>query len=144
MPFGLVHAPTSFQSLMAGISRNMTQDYVLSYINDILIYSRKMHDHLIYLQNTFDKLKQANLRLNPSKCYFALDKIKCIEHITPSGISTDPTKIRAVSDFPTQTNKIQMRSSLGICCYYRQSVKGYAAIAAPSNNKLKKSETTLE
>ena len=67
MPFGLVNAPASFQSLMPGIFRNMTQDYVLVYIDDLLIYSRNMHDHLIHLQNTFDKLKQAYLQLNPSK-----------------------------------------------------------------------------
>ena len=35
LPFGLVNAPASFQSLMAGIFRNMTQDYVLAYIDDL-------------------------------------------------------------------------------------------------------------
>ena len=98
-----------------------------------------------HLQNTFDKLKQANLRLNPVKFHFAIEKINYLGHIiTPSGISTDSTKIRAVSDFPTPTNHTQLRSFLGMCCYYRKFVKGYAAIASPLNNKLKKSETKFE
>ena len=67
LPFGLVNALASFQSLMAGIFRNMTQDYVLAYIDDLLIYSQNMQDHLKHLQNIFNKLKQANLRLNPAK-----------------------------------------------------------------------------
>ena len=53
----------------------MSQDYVLSYIDDLLIYSQNMQDHLKHLQNTFDKLKQANLRLNPSNAISHLKKL---------------------------------------------------------------------
>ena len=55
-----------------------------------------------------------------------------------------PPKIRAASDFPTPTNQIHLRSFLGMCCYYTKFAEGYAAIAAPLSNKLKKSETKLE
>ena len=103
LPYGLVNAPVSFQSLVAGIFRNMTQDYVLVYIDDVLICSCNIKDHLKHLQNTFDKLKQANFRLNPAKCHFALDKISYSGHIiTPTAISTDPHKILAVQEFPAQ------------------------------------------
>ena len=60
---------------MADIFRNMTQCYVLAYIDDLFIYSGNMHNQPIHFQNTFDKLKQANLRLIHGKCYFALDNI---------------------------------------------------------------------
>ena len=94
----------------------MTQDYVFAYIDDLLISSQNMQDQLKHLQNIFDILKQANLRLNPVKCHFALEKINYLGHIiTPSGISTDSAKIRAVSDFPTPTNHTQLRSFLGMC-----------------------------
>ncbi len=81
MPFGLMNAPATFQSLMTQIFRGINWRYVLCYIDDIVIFSSTFEEHLQHIGEVFQRLRNAGLKLTPSKCYFAQKHIKYLGHI---------------------------------------------------------------
>ncbi|KAK6169934.1 hypothetical protein SNE40_018451 [Patella caerulea] len=81
MPFGLSNAPMSFQMVVTDILRDMNYEYVLVYIDDIIIFSKNFDQHLEHLSNVFQKLSDAGIPLKPSKCKFSCEKVKYLGHI---------------------------------------------------------------
>lgn len=65
MPFGLCNAPATFQRLINNIFQKYLNDFVLIYMDDIIIYSKSCDEHLNHLITTFNLLRQTNVRLNP-------------------------------------------------------------------------------
>ena len=75
LPFGLTNSPASFQRLMGHILRGLEYKCALIYIDDIIIFSKTIDDHLKHLEEIFLRLNDANLKLNPTKCVFAKQEI---------------------------------------------------------------------
>ncbi|CAC5392664.1 Retrovirus-related Pol polyprotein from transposon 297 [Mytilus coruscus] len=139
MPFGLKNAPISFQQLMSNVLRGLNWQFVLVYVEDILVLSRSFEEHLSHLEQVFTRLRDANLTLKPSKCVFAAKEVKYLGYIiSKEGIKVDPEKTKAISTFPVPTRQKQVRSFLGMCNYYRRFVDSYSKIATPLNGLLKK------
>ncbi|CAA7035405.1 unnamed protein product [Microthlaspi erraticum] len=83
-----------------------------------------------HLETVFSILRQQQLYLKASKCTFGATVIEYLGHfISAEGVSTDPAKIKAVTDWPTPTNQKQLRSFLGLTNYYRRFIK--ALTSAP-------------
>ena len=94
---------------------------------------------LSYLSQVFDRFRKANLKLKPSKCHFAAKEVKYLGHrFTQEGIGVDTEKTAAVVDFPTPKNQTDVRAFLGLSGYYRRFIQGYAEIARPLNQLLRK------
>lgn len=146
MPFGVTNSPISFQTLMSNVLRRLNWKSVLVYVDDILIFSRSFDEHLQHLAQVFDRLKNANLKLQPTKCHFAGKEVKFLGHvISRKGVSVDPEKTKAVSEFPVPKTPKQVRSFLGMANYYRRFILNFSKIATPLNallNKDKKFEWT--
>ena len=70
MPFGLTNAPTTFQWLMQSCLGNLHLHYCIIYLDDIIVFSKTPEEHVIRLRAVFEKLKQAGMKLKPSKCEF--------------------------------------------------------------------------
>ena len=102
MPFGLMNAPISFQTLMSGVLRDTNFKSLLVYIDDVLIFSPDFSTHLRDLNQVFRKLREAGLTLQPSKCHFAVkQQLKFLGHIiSRHGVEVDPEKSRIVSEYP--------------------------------------------
>lgn len=95
VPFGLTSAPSTFSRLMEYVLRNLTYKICLIYLDDILIYSRTFEEHLTNLRQVFDRLRHANLKLKPSKCNFACQKVTYLGHgISSAGVSPDEDKFQ--------------------------------------------------
>ncbi|PFX12172.1 Retrovirus-related Pol polyprotein from transposon 17.6, partial [Stylophora pistillata] len=115
MPFGLTNSGQSFQRLMGHILRGLEYRFALIYIDDIIIFSKSVDEHLVHLEEIFKRLREANIKLNPKKCDFVKQRVEYLGHIvTPEGISPNPEKIRVVQEFPTPTNLKELRNFLGI------------------------------
>ena len=139
MPFGLCNAVATFQRLMDLVLSGLNLDICLVYLDDVVIFSSTMEQHLERLELVFKRLLGANLKLKPSKCFLMQTKVTFLGHIVSSdGIATDPEKIKLVSDWPVPTTLKQLRGFLGLSGYYRRFVEDYAKKAAPLNNLMKK------
>ncbi len=115
MPFGLTNAPGVFQRVMvkvlAGLNPEDRPEYVVAYIDDILVFSRTLEDHL---RQVTQHVQEAGLKLNPSKCRFVREEVEYLGHlITPQGLKTNPRLVAAVADFPQPQNLSEVRRFFG-------------------------------
>jgi len=124
MPFGLTNAPTTFQCIMNQVLHPFLRKFVMVFLDDILIYSNSLEDHLIHLQQVLEVLRVNKLYLKASKCSFAQQSLEYLGHIiSDKGVATDNSKIQAMLQWPTPTSMIELRAFLGLTGYYRKFVK---------------------
>ena len=99
MPFGLCNAPGTYQRLMQTVFREEIFNSLLCYLDDILVYSTTIAEHLERLEVVFVKLQKFGLKLAPNKCSLFKTEVLYLGHqVSAEGIATDPKKIEAVSN----------------------------------------------
>ncbi len=133
MPFGLTNAPSVFQRLMTrvlvGLNPEGGPDFVVVYIDDVLVFSRTLEDHL---EQVIARLQEAGLKLQPAKCHFLQEEVEYLGHvITPFGLKPTPRLTLAVKEFPVPRSTKEVRQFLGLSSYYRRFIPQFAAIAKP-------------
>jgi hypothetical protein len=139
MPFGLTNAPATFQSVMNSILAPFLDRFVLVYLDDILIYSKSMADHVEHLKSVLAALREHKFYCKRSKCQFGSKQVEYLGHLlTPQGIMVDPRKVAAIRDWPDPTNVSQLRGFLGLVQYYDAFVDHFADHAFPLTELLKK------
>ena len=139
MSFGLCNALPCFQRLMSRVLHGLKWKLCLVYIDDVIIFAPTLEKHLSRLQLVFERLRQANLKLKPSKCYFVETSVNFLGFVvSANGISPDPDKIPVVKSFPTPQSVKEVCSFLGLANYYRRFVHNFANISSPLNRLTRK------
>ena len=138
---GLSNSAPVFERLMEKVLFGLTWKICLVYLDDIIIFSRSFEEHVENLKEVFERLKEANLKLSPKKCHFFKKQVKFLGHIvSENGVSTDPSKIQAVKDWPVPKNVKEVRSFVGLTSYYRKFISNYADKARPLHKITEKNQ----
>ncbi|WOG96248.1 hypothetical protein DCAR_0415582 [Daucus carota subsp. sativus] len=139
MPFGLMNAPATFQSLMNDVFRPYLRRFVLVFFDDILVYSKSESEHIHHLQLVLELLHKHQLYANLKKCDFGRTTISYLGHmISGAGVAVDMEKVQSMLDWPQPRNLRELRGFLGLTGYYRRFIANYAHIAQPLTQQLKK------
>ena len=139
MPFGLTNAPATFCTLTNQVFYEYFDQFVIVYLDDIVVYSKTLEEHKVHLKLVFDKLRQNQLYIRKEKCAFAQTCINFLGHVISYGqISMDSVKIKAIKEWKIPTSISDVRSFLGLAKYYRRFVEGFSRRAAPLTELLKK------
>ena len=135
MPFGLTNAPATCQEVINNALREYFDIFVIAYLDNILIYSYTMDNHVQHLKLVLDCLQRKNLLIKPEKCDFHKQKVFYLGFlIGRDGMSIDPEKLRAVKDWERPTNVKEVWSFLGFIIYNRKFIEGYSKKALPLTN----------
>uniref|UniRef100_A0A8C7XG91 ribonuclease H n=1 Tax=Oryzias sinensis TaxID=183150 RepID=A0A8C7XG91_9TELE len=132
MPFGLCNAPATFQRLMERMFGAEHCQSLLLYLDDIIVFSSSLEDHLNRLDRVLGRLHREGLKVKLEKCCFFRKEVNYLGHlVSREGVSTDPSKVSAVANWPHPTTVSELRSFLGFASYYRRFVEGFSKLAAP-------------
>ncbi|GBG61606.1 hypothetical protein CBR_g22404 [Chara braunii] len=110
-------------------------------MDDILVYSESFHGHAQHIEWTLGALSDVGFKIALEKSEFFLSEISFMGYmVTRGGLRPDSRKVAAVRDAPTPTSLTQVRAFLGLASYYRRFIKGFATIARPLTNLLRKDQ----
>jgi hypothetical protein len=142
MPFGLTNAPATFQAYINNVLREYIDVFVCVYIDDILVYSRTLEQHVEHVRKVLHALRKYNLRLKPSKSEFHTQRVKFVGCVmTPGKVEVDPEKIERVKEWPVPSSVKDVQSFHGFANYYRQFILGFSKVAAPLTALMSKKES---
>ena len=115
MPFGLTNAPTAFMDLMHRVFQPYLDQFVVVFVDDILIYSQSEWEHEYHLRIVLQLLRDHQLYAKFSKCEFWLTEVRFLGHVvSPLGVSVDPEKVEAVMSWERPKSVFEIRSFLGL------------------------------
>ena len=139
MPFGLTNAPAAFMDLMHRIFQPYLDQFVVVFVDDILIYSQSKCEHEYHLRIVLQLLRDHQLYAKFSKCKFWLTKVRFLGHVVSAlGVSVDPEKVEAVMSWERPKSVFEIHSFLGLAGYYRRFIEDFSRIAAPMTRLTRK------
>lgn len=138
-PFGLQGAPATFQNYVNDLLYDMLDEYATAYLDDILIYSGTLDDHVKQVREVLKRLIDAGLQVDISKCEFHTKKTKYLGLIIkPGGIEMDPEKVEAVRTWEPPQSRRQLQRFLGFANFYRRFIRDFSGQAKPLYELTKK------
>jgi hypothetical protein len=140
MPFGLKNALVFFQQIMDWVLKKV--DFLKNYIDDVLVHSKGLLQHLAHFKKLFKRLHEINMKIHPKKCEFVVTSVVYFGHIIlPNGIMVHWAKVIAIFEMPNPTYVHTLRSFIRLCNYYKIYVQDFNIIAHPLYALLKKDVT---
>ncbi len=134
MPFGLYNTLVTFQWLMNHVLHEHLSEFVMIYLDDIVIYSKSMAEHIKHLDWILSQLKWAELKIKVEKCEFAKSEIKLLGHqISAAGMISDLEKVVAIEVLEWSTTIFKLRGFLRAVGFFRKYIQGFRQIAKPLN-----------
>lgn len=140
VPFGL---STSMASLIRCLTKILgVTDYLLVYVDDLVIFSDSMDQHLQHLNIVLRKLKLAGMTIKLRKCQFFRNEVHYLGHIISSqGVMIDKIRVKSINEFPRPINIKALRAFLGLVNYDKRFCNNYSELTLPLLNLLKKNQT---
>lgn len=145
MPFGLRNAAQTFQRFIDSVTRGLP--FVYAYVDDILVASTSLEEHLKHLRLLLERLAAHGIVINVSKSEFGAQALDFLgHHLDATGIRPLPAKVQAIIDFPKPTSLTKLRQFLGLVNFYRRFIKNCATLLEPLDRLLctKRSSKSLD
>lgn len=135
MPFGLTNAPAVFQAFVNDVLRDMLNDFVFVYLDDILIFSPDESSHVEHVRQVLHRLLQNQLYVKAEKCEFHQASVSFLGFVIAEGsVQMDPDKVSAVRNWPAPTSRKEVQRFLGFANFYRKFIRNFSSVAAPLHN----------
>lgn len=136
MNFGLRNAAQTFQRFMDRVVRGL--EFVVVYIDDILVASPDHEHHQRHLRQLFTRLQEHGLKIHPSKCVYGAQEVDFLGHrVSADGITPLPQKVVAIRDFPRPATVRKLREFLGMVNFYHRFIPQAASLLGPLHDLLK-------
>ena len=127
MPFGLMNAPVVFMDLMHRVFQPYLDQFVVLFVDDILIYSQSEEEHEDHLRVVLQALRDHQLYAMFSKCEFWLPEVKFFGHVVSAlHVSVDSEKVEAVMSWERPKSVFKIRSFLGLAGYYKRFIEDFS------------------
>ena len=138
VPFGLTSAPSTFMALMNHILHPYLDKFAIAYLDDVLIFSKTLEDHVVHVRTILDEFRKHKLYAKESKCEFFKSEVKFLGFVVGAdGVKVDPAKVEAVKVWPIPKSITDVRSFLGFVGFYRKFIKNHSAVVAPISDLTK-------
>ncbi len=145
MPFGLANAPAVFQAFINDVLREMLNRFVFVYLDDILIFSDSLQEHIDHIQQVLKKLLENHLFVKLEKCEFHVSQVSFLGYVvSQEGIQMEPRKVSAITNWPQPKTLKQVQRFLGFANFYRRFIHNFSTIAAPISVLTKGSPTRIQ
>lgn len=129
---GLMNSPGFFQHRMEELFSGYLWTFILVYIDDILIFSRGLEQHIEHLDKALGLLESSGITLSISKCHFAFPSIQALgHHVSRLGLGTVQEKTEAIQTLAFPSTLALLEIAIGLFGYYRKFVEWFAAICKP-------------
>ena len=132
MYFGLTNSPTTFQTMMNSLFRDLiNQEDIATFINDILVATETEKGYNKLVEKVLKRLEENNLFVKPEKCKWKVKEVEFLGVvISPKGMEMQKEKVERVLNWPAPRNIKEVQKFLGLANYYRRFIKNFARIAA--------------
>ena len=121
------NAPATFQRLMELVFSGLHWTSCLVYLDEIIIFSKTVNEHLRQLEEVLDRLCGAGLKAKPSKCQVFRKSVQCLRHVvSEKGKEVDFEKGRVIAQWPVPSCQQEIKKFLGFASYYRQFIPNFA------------------
>ncbi len=132
MPFGLSNSPAVFQALVNDVLRDMVDQFIYVYLDDILIFSSSLQEHVQHVRRVLQRLLENELFVKAEKCTFHAQSVPFLGFIvSPEGVRMDPDRVKAVVNWPTPDSRKALLRFLGFANFYRRFIRNFSQLAAP-------------
>ena len=124
---------------MEKVLRGLQWETCLVYLDDIIVLGKTFEEALGNLGTIFSRLREAGLKLKPTKCDLMAEEVSFLGHVVGrNGIQCDPKKVEAVREWRVPTSVTEVKSFMGLSSYYRKFIKDFSKTAEPLNSLTKK------
>lgn len=139
MLFGLQGSPITWQAYITALLGDLLNKNVMVYMDDILIYSSTVNEHVEILVEIFTRLRNSGLKLNIDKTKLFCKHIEYLGHsISANGVKPTERNIEAIKNCPTPKNMKETQRFLGMASYFRKFINNFASKAQPLHHLCKK------
>ena len=140
MFFGLTNSPATFQAIMNELLRDLiNMGKVAVFINDVIVGTETEEGHDELVAEVIRRLEENDLYVKPEKCKWRVREVGFLGVVIgPDGIKMEEEKVKDVLEWPTPKYVKDVQKFLGLANYYRRFIKGFASVARPLHDMVKK------
>ena len=132
MPMGLINVPATFIRMMNNLVKDMLDQGVVVFLDDMLIYSTILEGYFILLEKVFACLQRYEFYCKLKKCSFLRQTTTFLGfNISPEGLQISDAKIRSLKEWPKPTNIQQVQLFLGFMQFFWKFIREFSKIAEP-------------
>ena len=139
IPDGLVNAARVFMDIIESLTKDDREEYILAYLEEILIYSRTQEEHYKHVKNVLEIFSNAGLTINPGRTKIAKKEVEVLGYVmNKDGIKPKESMIKALIEMKKPNTKKAVKRFIDMCKYWEKSIQNFAGLTKSLQDITKK------